>query len=61
MLWQVGNQKQASDLKYWDSPVVPLYKINGIPYNVLVNPEGIIIGEKLFGAALEQKLAEVLK
>ena len=51
----------VSDLKYWDSPVVPLYKINGIPYNVLVNPEGIIIAEKLFGAALEEKLAEVLK
>jgi len=51
----------VSDLMYWNSSVVPLYKIDGIPYNVLVSPEGIIIGEKLFGAALEEKLAEVLK
>ncbi len=51
----------VSDLMYWNSPVVPLYNISGIPYNVLVDPEGKIIGEKLFGEALEEKLAEVLK
>ncbi len=51
----------VSDLMYWNSPVVPLYNISGIPYNVLIDPEGKIIGEKLFGEALEEKLAEVLK
>ena len=51
----------VSDLKYWNSLVVPLYKIDGIPYNVLVDPEGNIIAEKLFGSGLEEKLAEVLK
>lgn len=51
----------VSDLQYWNSPVVPLYNINGIPYNVLVDPEGKIIAEKLFGPALEEKLAEVLE
>ena len=51
----------VSDLSEWSSVVVPLYKINGIPYNVLIDPDGKIIGEKLFGAALEEKLAEVLK
>ncbi len=51
----------VSDLQYWSSPVVPLYNISGIPYNVLVDPEGKIIAEKLFGAALEAKLAEVLE
>ena len=51
----------VSDLMYWNSPIVPLYNISGIPYNVLVDPEGKIIGEKLFGEALEEKLAEVLK
>ncbi len=53
--------KHVSDLLYWDSPIVPLYNINGIPYNVLIDPDGKIIGEKLFGEALEAKLAEVLK
>jgi peroxiredoxin len=51
----------VSDLQYWSSAVVPLYNIGGIPYNVLVDPDGKVIGEKLFGEALEQKLGEVLK
>jgi peroxiredoxin len=52
---------QVSDLKYWESAVVPLYKIEGIPYNVLVDPQGKIIAESLRGEALENKLEEVLK
>ena len=51
----------VSDLSYWNSPVVPLYGIDGIPYNVLVSPEGKIVAESLRGPALEQKLQEVLK
>jgi len=52
---------QVSDLKYWDSAVVPMYGLEGIPYNVLVDPQGVVIGEGLRGRALESKLAEVLK
>jgi len=40
--------------------VVPLYNIEGIPYNVLVNPEGVIVAENLRGEELAKKLAEVL-
>jgi peroxiredoxin len=50
-----------SDLKFWESIVVPLYRFEGIPYNVLVDPSGKIIAESLRGANLERKLAEVLK
>ncbi|HPG11545.1 MAG TPA: TlpA disulfide reductase family protein [Chitinophagaceae bacterium] len=50
----------VSDLKFWDSQVVPLYKIEGIPYNVLVDPQGKIIAENLRGPALERKLEQVL-
>jgi peroxiredoxin len=50
----------VSDLKFWESPVVPLYKIEGIPYNVLLDPAGKIIAENLRGAELEKKLGEVL-
>ena len=50
----------VSDLKYWDSPVVPLYKIEGIPYNVLIDPSGKIVAENLRGSALEAKLTEIL-
>ncbi len=51
----------VSDLKFWDSQVVPLYGIEGIPFNVLVDPDGKIIATELRGPALSQKLAEVLK
>lgn len=51
----------VSDLKFWDSQVVPLYQIEGIPFNVLVDPEGKIIASNLRGPALSAKLAEVLK
>jgi len=52
--------KHISDLKYWESVVVPLYKIEGIPFNVLLDPTGKIIAMDLRGEALEQKLAEIL-
>lgn len=53
----------VSDLKEWQSPVVDLYNFGniGIPFNVLVNPDGKIIAQELRGPALEAKLEEVLK
>ena len=53
--------KQISDLKFWNSAAVPLYQIQGIPYNVLVDPTGKIIATELRGPALDAKLDEVLK
>lgn len=50
-----------SDLKYWSSAAVGLYGFDGIPYNVLVNPDGKIIATNLRGPALESKLAELIK
>jgi len=49
----------VSDLKGWESPLPQLYGFNGIPHTVLLNPEGKIIGVKLRGAELEQKLKEI--
>ncbi len=51
----------VSDLKFWNSPVVALYGFEGIPFNVLLDPEGKIIAQGLRGADLERKLAELLK
>ena len=51
---------QVSDLKHWESDVVRLYNIQGIPYTVLLDREGKILAKNLRGAELEQKLAEVL-
>jgi thiol-disulfide isomerase/thioredoxin len=50
-----------SDLKYWESAVVPLYQIEGIPYNILVDPQGNVIARNLRGTGLHAKLREVLK
>lgn len=51
----------VSDLKQWESIVVPMYKIQGIPFNVLIDPAGKIIAVELRGKALQAKLQEVLK
>jgi len=54
---------QVSDLKGWESIVVPMYDFGqvGIPYNILVDPAGMVIAERLKGPALEMKLSEVLQ
>ena len=56
LTWQ-----HVSDLKYWDTAVVPLYKIEGIPFNVLIDPNGMIIAKDLRGAALEEALTNFIK
>jgi predicted regulator of Ras-like GTPase activity (Roadblock/LC7/MglB family) len=51
---------QMSDLQYWESPVVDLYAIEGIPHTVLLDKDGIIIEKNLTGDALDAKLAELM-
>ena len=53
--------KHISDLQQWRSSVVADYGIEGIPYNVLLNPNGEIIASNLRGLQLQSKLAELLK
>lgn len=50
----------VSDLKFWNNEAARLYRVNGIPYNFLVDPSGTIIAKNLRGPALEAKLCEVL-
>ncbi|WP_336516106.1 TlpA disulfide reductase family protein [Pollutibacter soli] len=54
------NWSQVSDLKFWSSEVVPVYNIEGIPFNVLVDPEGKIVASNLRGPALQRTLQQVL-
>ncbi|MBL4594458.1 MAG: AhpC/TSA family protein [Flavobacteriales bacterium] len=49
----------VSDLQAWGSSVVPLYGIGGIPFTLLIDKDGIILGKNLRGEELEKKLAEV--
>ena len=52
---------QVSDLKYWNSAAVDLFKFEGIPFNILIDPQGKIIAQELRGDYLVSKLQEVLK
>jgi alkyl hydroperoxide reductase subunit AhpC len=52
---------QMSDVKFWDSQVVDLYAIAGIPHTVLLDKEGIIIAKDLRGDELDRKLSELLQ
>ncbi len=56
---QLGKWIHVSDIQYWNSIVVPLYKIESIPVNFLLNKEGRIIASNLRGDQLETKLAEL--
>lgn len=52
--------KHISDLKGWNSEAVSLYGFDGIPYNVLIDPNGIILATELrendLGAFLKKTL-----
>ena len=50
-----------SDLKGWESLVTKVYKVNAIPDNLLIDPQGKIVARGLHGEGLEAKLAEALK
>lgn len=53
--------KQVSDLKYWNSEAATLYQVQGIPYNVLIDPNGKVVATELRGPALEAKLNSIFK
>lgn len=52
---------QMSDLKGWKSELGAPYNVSSIPYTLLVDKDGNIVGENLKGEALTQKLEEILK
>lgn len=58
---QLGDWLHVSDLKYWQSSVVSLYNIEGIPASFLLDRDGKVIAKNLRGKALEEKLTEVFQ
>lgn len=56
MTWEY----HVSDLKFWQCEAALRYGVNGIPATFLLDRNGIIVATNLRGAALEQKLAELL-
>ena len=51
---------QISDLKGWQCAAAPIYKIDGIPDNILIDPQGKIIDRSLRGNALHKRLEKEL-
>lgn len=51
----------VSDLKGWGNEAGKLYGVTGIPQNFLIDREGKIVAKDLRGAALDEKLAELIK
>ena len=51
----------VSDLKFWSNEVAQKYKIQSIPQNFLIDPQGKIIARDLRGQALSRRLDELLK
>ena len=50
-----------SDVKFWDCEGAKLYGVNSIPATVLVAQDGTIVARNVRGAAIKEKLAELLK
>ncbi|MBS1662546.1 MAG: TlpA family protein disulfide reductase [Bacteroidetes bacterium] len=50
----------ASDLLFWNSPIVKLYAIKSIPQNFLIDPRGKIIATNLRGEQLIESLSKFL-
>ncbi len=51
----------VSDVMYWNSIVVPIFNIQGIPMSYLLDKEGKIIAHNLRGEQLGAKLEEIFK
>ncbi len=58
---KIGDWIHVSDLQYWNSSVVPLYGIESIPANYLLDTEGRVIANNLRGEALTKMLAEIFE
>ncbi|MGW8123147.1 peroxiredoxin family protein [Roseivirga echinicomitans] len=51
----------VSDLKYFQSEAAMTYKVNAIPFALLLDPEGRVIGKNLRGKVLQDKLASIFE
>lgn len=50
----------VSDLQFWNNAAAQLYRVQSIPQNFLIDPNGKIVAKDLRGPDLERKLCEYL-
>jgi thiol-disulfide isomerase/thioredoxin len=55
LLWP----NHVSDLKWWECEAAKTYNVHSIPFTVLVDKEGKILGHNLRGPLLEEKLKAI--
>jgi peroxiredoxin len=58
--YKLNQWTNVSDLSLWNSSAIKLYGFRATPSNVLIDPQGNIIAKNIFGAELDQKLAQLL-
>ena len=58
---QLGKWIHVSDIQYWNSKAVKLYKIESIPSNFLLDKEGRIIATNLRGDGSADKTGRTLQ
>lgn len=51
----------VSDLKFWNSEAAQTYGINSIPYNLLLDANGVIVAKNLRGIVLDKTMDEYVK
>jgi peroxiredoxin len=54
-------ETQVSDLKFWNCEAAAVYGVQGIPAAFLLDRDGKIVATNLRGAALDAKIAELIK
>ncbi len=52
---------QTADLKGWDNAAARQFGVQGIPFNTLLDPNGVVIARNLRGDELVKKLEEIFK
>lgn len=57
---QMNWPYHVSDLMFWNNAVAKRYNIDGIPANLLIDANGIILAKNLRGSDLENKIASYL-
>jgi len=55
------NWAQVSDLKFWNSGAANLYNVDEIPFNLLIDGNGIIVARDLHGKDLNKELLQLVK
>lgn len=57
----LGEWTQLGELEGWRSQVAGMYNIHAIPQNVLIDPNGKIIGKNLRGEELQERLKSLFR